>query len=983
MKIFELLLVVLFLIISSCVPQSKTTLKTSNKNIPIMATAIAGDTQATISFSPPKAIIGSIITSYTVISNPGNITNTAVSSPITVSGLTNGLAYTFVVKSNSLDGSSAASATSNSIIPIQNFSIPVVPTPTPTPTLTLINLPNPTPTPTIIPIVTPVIVLTIPKAPTMGSVVGGNGQVSVNFTAPSSNGGAVITSYQVTSNPGNIMASGTQTPIVVSGLTNGVAYTFSVKAINSVGMSLSSLNSTSVIPAGVPTAPIIGIASAADSQASINFTIPTSNGGSPITSYTVTSSSGRTVVGTTSPIIMNSLLNGTTYTFTVKATNIVGTSIASANSNAIVPAVATLPVATSTTPQPFNIGMNFAGLSYYNNIAIYSDMAMAVSGNNGPWDSSVVNNTKAVLDITGNPTTAAWTAITSDYPTGNYDVSWDGTGNLSLNANGVPVTIGTVTSTVVNGVTHKTATLNLTRTRGGFFFIYASAAITNFHIIAPTSEIYQNSIFLKNIITKMKAFSTIRFMDSVYTNNNIVQNWSERTWPTMGSRSGTAQGMAYEDIIALANITGKNIWINIPVRATDDYVCRMARLFRYGEPGDKTNSTCSLNAPSSATVGAVAINPNLQVHIEFSNEVWNGGFNQTTDLYCMANGSPNLANQNCSITAPTSKTAIAAFLNPALKWSTSATKDSSDIRANQLTRLLEKRTSDIFKSVFADHAGQVKMMINIQSAWPQQAISGLDFIKASYGPLINYFDALAVAPYFDLGDGDTGSEVMSSSVANTIAALKYGTLKYNSSVLKSPNLSVALSDFPSSFTAANSYFNPNYYGNGMLVANWIKNDLDVANSYGLPLVAYEGGQGLSGNVINSQAKMTVQSDPAMYDLYRQYYDLWDKIVGRKQLFVHFSFAGSPSKYGSWGSLENAGDAGSQKWDAMMSMMLLPGDANMDGIVDQSDCTIILSNINKTGMWWSNGDFNHDGIVNALDIDLFNQSSLKSGLKCMP
>jgi len=71
---------------------------------------------------------------------------------------------------------------------------------------------------------------TFPDAPTIGTATAGNAQASVTFTAPSNTGGASITSYTITSTPGNIIATGSSSPIVVNGLTNGTSYTFNAKA---------------------------------------------------------------------------------------------------------------------------------------------------------------------------------------------------------------------------------------------------------------------------------------------------------------------------------------------------------------------------------------------------------------------------------------------------------------------------------------------------------------------------------------------------------------------------------------------------------------------------------------------------------------------------------------------------------------------------------------------------------------------------------
>jgi hypothetical protein len=88
----------------------------------------------------------------------------------------------------------------------------------------------------------------------------------------------------------------------------------------------------------VPDAPTGVTATAGNAQAIINFSTPLPNGGSAVTQYTVTSSpEGRTATGTASPITVTGLTNGTSYTFTVVATNAQGNSIASAPSAAVTP----------------------------------------------------------------------------------------------------------------------------------------------------------------------------------------------------------------------------------------------------------------------------------------------------------------------------------------------------------------------------------------------------------------------------------------------------------------------------------------------------------------------------------------------------------------------------------------------------------------------------------------------------------------------
>jgi hypothetical protein len=91
----------------------------------------------------------------------------------------------------------------------------------------------------------------VPGAPTIGTATAGNAQAAVSFTAPAVTGGPAITSYTATSSPGGITGSAASSPITVSGLTNGTAYTFTVTATNSIGTGTASAASNSVTPTAV------------------------------------------------------------------------------------------------------------------------------------------------------------------------------------------------------------------------------------------------------------------------------------------------------------------------------------------------------------------------------------------------------------------------------------------------------------------------------------------------------------------------------------------------------------------------------------------------------------------------------------------------------------------------------------------------------------------------------------------------------------
>ena len=91
--------------------------------------------------------------------------------------------------------------------------------------------------------------ITAPGAPTIGTSTAGNASAAIAFTAPASNGGSAITSYTATCTGGGASqsASGSFSPITVSSLVNGTAYSCSVMATNSAGTSAAS-GSVSVTP---------------------------------------------------------------------------------------------------------------------------------------------------------------------------------------------------------------------------------------------------------------------------------------------------------------------------------------------------------------------------------------------------------------------------------------------------------------------------------------------------------------------------------------------------------------------------------------------------------------------------------------------------------------------------------------------------------------------------------------------------------------
>jgi len=351
-----------------------------------VATKLVDQNKVTVSYTPPASNGGSPITSYTVTSSPAGLTATGSTNPITVSGLANNVGYKFQIKATNSVGSSGVSGWTNTV----EFSEPTAP---------IIDT---------------------------ATLVTDQHKASVSFTPPASDGGMSVTLYTVTSSIGNLTATGTTTPIIVSGLVNNVAYTFSVKATNSAGVSAPSGASNSV-KITVPGAPTVGFASLIQNQnkASVSFVEPVSDGGFSITSYTVTSNTGGlTATGTTSPITVPGLVNNVAYTFSVKAINSAGVSAASGASNSVkvtTPGTPTIDTVTLITDQR-KASVSFFEPAFDGGLAVTSytvtsnPSGLTATGTSSPIIvSSLANNTSYKFqvkanNVIGSSAVSAWTS---------------------------------------------------------------------------------------------------------------------------------------------------------------------------------------------------------------------------------------------------------------------------------------------------------------------------------------------------------------------------------------------------------------------------------------------------------------------------------------------------------------------------------------------------------------------------------------------
>ena len=262
----------------------------SSPAAPTSLSASAGDQSVSISFTPGSDN-GSSITNYKYSIDNGS-TYTAcspavTSSPVVISGLTNGQSYSIkLLAVNSIgDG---------------------------TPSNTVTATPH-----------------SVPDAPTnLSASYNGSGSVSISFT-PGSNGGETITNYQYSIDCGSTFSPLNPedgiSPIIISGLTNGQTYCIELKAVNSVGAGIAS-SSVEYTASGLPAAPTsISWVDLYNGSISVSFT-PGSSEGSAITNYQYSIEDGANITvlspaQASSPITITGLTNRTNYSLILQAIN--------------------------------------------------------------------------------------------------------------------------------------------------------------------------------------------------------------------------------------------------------------------------------------------------------------------------------------------------------------------------------------------------------------------------------------------------------------------------------------------------------------------------------------------------------------------------------------------------------------------------------------------------------------------------------------
>jgi hypothetical protein len=405
------------------------------------------------------------------------------------------------------------------------------------------------------------------------------------------------------------------------------------------------------------------------------------------------------------------------------------------------------------------------------------------------------------------------TDLGGKYPAGQYTVLYDGKGKIEFGRDARVVS--EAPGRIIIEVTPRNGfTLMLRDTDPADY-------VRNIRVIMPGfDDAYaREQVFHPAFLARWKGMASLRFMDWMRTNNSRQGSWDAR--PKLSDATwGAGIGAPLELMIDLSNRLKIDPWFCMPHLADDDYVRRFAEMVK------------------------ARLDPSLKPHIELSNEVWNGQFQQTK--WAQERG-------------------VALGLGDKSRpWEGGA-------------RFYAQRSVEIFRIWEQVFGGRERLVRII--AW--QAGSGADWTD---GRLLAHtrgaadVDALAIAPYFSMnipGRSDRPDALTAEVVATW-------TLDQVFAHLESESLPKAIES--------------------------MKRHKAVADRHGIRLMCYEAGQHLvgirSGENNDAMTKLFHQAnrDPRMGQLYRRYIDAWRETGG--DTMAIFSSVGRWSKWGSWSLAEH-------------------------------------------------------------------------------
>lgn len=326
---------------------------------------------------------------------------------------------------------------------------------------------------------------------------------------------------------------------------------------------------------------------------------------------------------------------------------------------------------------------------------------------------------------------------------------------------------------------------------------------------------WEKQIFRPGFIEQWQDMECFRFMDWMRTNGSKISQWSDR--PVLEDATWTGKGVPLEIMVELSNRAKVSPWFCMPHLADDDYVREFAKFARDN------------------------LDKSLKIYIEYSNECWNGMFEQSKYV--------------------NSRGVEAGLSEKERPWEAG-------------WRWYAQRSVEIFK-MWEDVFGGRERLVRVLAS--QAANSHVTRRILEWKDAASNADALAIAPYMSMNiprstdrEGALDATVVSGwSVERILDHVEQSTLP--ESIEKMHGQKMLAEEF------------------GLRL---------ICYEGGQHLVGVRGGE---NDETMTQKFHEANRHKRMGDIYRKYLDVWKEISG--DLFCHFSSVGMWSKWGSWGLTE--------------------------------------------------------------------------------
>lgn len=408
-----------------------------------------------------------------------------------------------------------------------------------------------------------------------------------------------------------------------------------------------------------------------------------------------------------------------------------------------------------------------------------------------------------------------------------------------------------------------------------------NTGVTNIKLIRPGYPKNTTQLFRTEYLNAMSPFSTIRFMDVTEINGHGPATWFDNpkytTWADRQKPNVVPQthGAPWEHVIAIGNLTGKDIWINIPHAANDAYIDSLATLIKNNLRND------------------------INIYVEYSNEVWNSAMGFTQHAW---NGQ-------------------AALNEPEDADVREGANGDWTIVSYRRYAKRTKRIGEIFANKFG--AGSMNTKIRPVMAWHvgysrDHYDSMLSWLNSKYGAPKNYLYAIASAPYFN----DHGARTRYYDTPQKVVG-------------------------PAADLTATMWDD----SNGNLTG--IKEVAGYADKWGLKHLQYEGGPD-NGNseVANLANRILANRIPEMkaaviHNYKNNWFNANANPAGKpatNDLIMYFVLASNYSRHGAWGAVEDlahiADPAKSPKYQALCELSGMCGNEPTISITAPSTGTTV-------------------------------------------